>query len=281
MITRPIMRYHGGKFRLASWIMSFFPEHKAYVEPFGGAAGVLLQKERSYAEVYNDLDNEIVNVFRVLQDDQAKSKLIEKLKLTPYAREEFNLAQTQSDCPIEQARRTLIRAYMGFGSAGACVQKTGFRIDSGRNYATAFHIWSELFSYIDDFADRFKGVLIENRDACKVIENHDRADTLFFIDPPYLHQTRVMTGNRYYRHEMTDLDHEALIQKLNEVTGMVVLSGYESDLYKSNLSGWEVHKTSSRIAANRGTKLRTEVVWLNPAAAKHQKQTSLFTEKTA
>jgi len=281
MNTRPIMRYHGGKFRLASWIMSFFPEHRTYVEPFGGAAGVLLQKERSYAEVYNDLDSEIVNVFRVLQNKAQKQELIGLLGMTPYAREEFDLAYAHSDNPAEQARRTLIRAYMGFGSAGACKQKTGFRIDSGRNYATSFHLWADMSTHIDDFADRFKGVLIENRDALKVIENHDRSDTLFFIDPPYVHDTRVMKGNQYYRHEMTNSDHEMLIEKLNSISGMVVLSGYESDLYEQNLVGWEVHKTTSRIAANRGAGTRTEVVWLNPSAAAHQKQTNLFTEKLA
>lgn len=276
-IDRPLMRYHGGKFRLAPWIMSFFPEHKTYVEPFGGGAGVLLQKKRAYAEVYNDLDSEVVNVFRVLQSPDRSSELKAKLALTPYSREEFALAQTGTNDPVEKARRTLIRAYMGFGSAGASKARTGFRIDSGRNYATAFHIWSGFHEHLGMFIDRFKGVLIENRAATTVIENHDRDDTLFFVDPPYLHSTRVIGSNQYYRHEMTDDEHVVLLEQLKSLKGLAVVSGYESDLYNDHLRGWTKHKTSSRIAASRGAGIRTEVVWLNPQCADRQFQKALFT----
>ena len=117
-IKHPALRYHGAKFRIAPWIMNFFPEHQCYVEPFGGAAGVLLQKERSYSEVYNDLDGDICNFFAVLRNPMTRSQLIEQIQLTPYARSEFELAWIKSDDPVERARRTAIRAAMGFGSAG-------------------------------------------------------------------------------------------------------------------------------------------------------------------
>lgn len=116
--TRPIMRYHGGKWRLAKWLISHFPAHRIYVEPFGGAASVLLQKERCYAEVYNDLDGEIVNVFRVMQSPELRDRLIEMLRFTPYARAEFALAWEKTADQVEAARRVIIRAQMGFGSAG-------------------------------------------------------------------------------------------------------------------------------------------------------------------
>ena len=106
-VTAPALRYHGAKFRLAPWIMSFFPSHRCYVEPFGGAAGVLLQKPRAYAEVYNDLDDEITNFFRVLREQP--DALIEQIQLTPYARAEFDLAYESTTCPIERARRTAVR----------------------------------------------------------------------------------------------------------------------------------------------------------------------------
>ncbi|CAB5540684.1 DNA adenine methylase [Citrobacter werkmanii] len=119
VIKHPAIRYHGGKFRLASWIISHFPDHRCYVEPFGGAASVLLKKKQSEAEVYNDLDGDVVNLFRVLRDPVSSQALIDACALTPYSRVEFRCAYEPTDDPIEKARRLIVRATMGFGSAGA------------------------------------------------------------------------------------------------------------------------------------------------------------------
>ena len=268
-VTSPAIRYHGGKFRLAPWIMQFFAPHTTYVEPFGGAAGVLLQKQRSYAEVYNDLDGDIVNFFRVLRDQELRARLLDLVSLTPYAREEFEIAWEPTDDPVERARRTAIRAQMGFGSAGATKGVTGFRIDTKRAYGTAQHLWAEYPQAISIVGQRFQNVLIENRPAIEVIRQHDRGDTLTFVDPPYVLSTRVLqaNGKGYYRHEMTDADHQTLLQVLLELEGMVVVSGYDSDLYNDMLAGWETFRTKSRISAGRGTALRTEVVWINQACS--------------
>ena len=101
-IKHPAIRYHGGKFRLAAWIIEKMPEHTCYVEPFGGAAGVLLQKPRSYAEVYNDLDGEVVNLFRVLRDPEMNQRLRDACILTPYSREEFCAAREAVTEPVER-----------------------------------------------------------------------------------------------------------------------------------------------------------------------------------
>ncbi|MEW8091288.1 MAG: DNA adenine methylase [Candidatus Thiodiazotropha endolucinida] len=270
------MRYHGGKFRLADWIISFFPEHYTYVEPFGGAAGVLLQKPRSMSEVYNDLDGDVVNVFRVLQDKDLADDLHRRLIVTPYARAEFDISYEPTDNPVERARRTLVRAHQGFGSAGATKHKTGFRIDSAREYGTAAHLWAKYPKQIAGFVERMQSVVIENKPAIDVIANHDRHNTLYFVDPPYLHSTRKMRPGGYYNHEMTDEDHIQLLDALNQVSGMVVLSGYDSEIYNDALSSWTRHTTSARISAGRGTATRTEVVWLNPACSQEQAQSSLF-----
>lgn len=269
MIVSPALRYHGGKFRLAPWIMRFFPPHKTYVEPFGGAAGVLIQKNRSYAEVYNDLDGDIVNFFRVLRDREMRTQLEEAISLTPYARSEFETAWEPTECPIEKARRTAIRAQMGFGSAGATKVITGFRIDTKRAYGTAQHLWNEYPAAIAAVGERFASVLIENRPAIEVMQQHDSAETLHFVDPPYVLGTRVLqaNGRGYYRHEMSDDDHVDLLAFLLELDGMVVLSGYASGLYQDLLNGWESHTTKSRISAGRGTALRDEVVWINQACS--------------
>lgn len=274
---KPIMRYHGAKFRLAPWIMQFFPEHHTYVEPFGGAAGVLLQKPRSESEVYNDLDGEVVNVFRVLQDESKAKELTRRLLVTPYSRDEFNMSYDPSTDPVECARRTLIRSHMGFGSAGATRHPTGFRVDSAREYGTAAHLWSEYPRQVAMFCGRLNGVMIESRAALDVLTGHDRPNTLFYVDPPYVHQTRVMGSNtRYYQHEMTNEDHEQLLLQLKELKGFVVLSGYDSDLYNDLLIGWEKHQTKARISGGRGTGIRTECVWLNQQCAEQQSQVRLF-----
>lgn len=267
-ITRPALRYHGGKFRLAPWVMQFFPPHHRYVEPFGGAAGVLLRKERSYAEVYNDLDDDIANFFRVVRDPDQRARLTEGCELTPYARAEWELAYEPTTDPVERARRTAVRAAMGFGSAGATKGVGGFRIDTTRAYATAMHNWADYPSHIAALGQRMTGVLVENRPAIDVMRQHDGPDTLHFVDPPYLHETRqIRKSSRYYRYEMTAEQHTELLACLRELRGFVVLSGYSSDLYDNALQGWARHTTEARIAAHRGTGMRTEAVWLNPACA--------------
>lgn len=281
-VTRPALRYHGGKFRLAPWIMQFFPPHGRYVEPFGGAAGVLLRKPRCYAEVYNDLDADIVNFFRVLRDPVLRENLTQACRLTPYARDEFDAAYEPTDDPLERARRTCVRAAMGFSGANATKAATGFRTDTRRKYGTAQHNWADYPGVIASIGERFAGVLIENRDAIDVIQTYDGPDTLHFVDPPYVHETRCMRKQGGYRHELDDAAHLRLIEALHAVDGMVVLSGYQSALY-APIAGWERHTTAARISGCRGTSLREEVVWLNPAcsAGLHQARGGLFAQAAA
>jgi len=279
-VTRPVLRYHGGKFRLAPWVIKHFPPHRCYVEPFGGAAGVLVQKDRAYAEVYNDLDGDIVNVFRVLRDPVHCARLIDKLLLTPYARDEFHAAYEHSDDPIERARRTLIRAEMGFGSAGATKGATGFRIDTRRKHGTAQQLWARFPDSLARVCDRLSGVMIENRPALSVIEQHDAADTLFYVDPPYVMDTRNVgaRNGRYYECELDDADHLQLLEMLLTVKGMVVLSGYSSAMYLGALQGWAMANVEARISSARGTVMRTECLWMNPAASQALNRTGLFGE---
>lgn len=265
--TSPVIRYHGGKFRLAPWVMKHFPPHRIYCEPFGGAAGVLMQKPRAYSEIYNDLDDELTNLFRVMQDAVLRQQLVDLLVLTPYARREFELAWEPAADPLERARRLIIRAQMGFGSAGATKGSTGFRIDTKREYETAQHVWAQYPANLAAVGLRLTGVLIENRPAIEILSGHDTPDTLFYVDPPYVHETRCRMGGagRAYRHEMSIDEHAELLAALQEVEGMVVLSGYPHPLYDDTLRGWERRETKARISGGRGTATRDEVLWLNPA----------------
>lgn len=270
-IKHPAIRYHGGKFRLAPWIIEQMPNHVCYVEPFGGAAGVLLQKPRSYAEVYNDLDSEVVNLFRVLRDPELSQRLQEVCALTPYSRDEFLAAKEETADPVERARRMVVRACMGFGTASGIGGDSGFRHDSKRKYATPSHLWERYPETLSAVCQRLQGVIIENRDALAVMRSHDAETTLHYIDPPYMPETRSK-GHRYYRHEMTVEGHEQLLAVSRTMTGMVMISGYDHEVYNDMLSGWAKTEKASRISAGRGTKVRTECLWLNPAAQQKQER---------
>lgn len=269
-LDHPLIRYHGGKFRLADWIISHFPKHETYVEPFGGGASVLLSKTPSRMEVYNDLDSDIVNFFEILRDQHLAEELAQQIELTPYSRVEFLNARDETSDRIERARRLVIRAQMGFGSAGATRAKTGFRLDTARSGSDIVTIWQRQPEIIIQAAARLKKVLIENRDAIKVIQDHDREDTLFFIDPPYVHETRTI-GDKAYRHEMTNADHEQLIDVLKQCKGKVILCGYEHPIYKE--LNWKKVIKSVAASGQAGSEKREEILWINPQA---EKQGDLF-----
>lgn len=272
-MDRPVLRYFGGKFLLAPWIISHMPKHRVYVEPFGGAASVLMQKPRSYAEVYNDLDDRIVNVFRVLQDRVMSRELEDKLKLTPFSRREFELASEDSIIAVESARRTIIRSFMGFGADSVCEpsRATGFRSNSNRPGTTPAHDWVNYAPCIPQFVERLTGVVIENLDAFDALKKFDSPETLFYVDPPYVTDTRKRT--KAYRHEMDDSQHLKLIENLQSVKGMVMLSGYSHPIYEA-LNWVRIDRKSFADGANE----RTESLWLNQSAARAMPQADLFAE---
>lgn len=264
--NRPILRYFGGKWILAPWIISHFPSHRVYVEPYGGAASVLMRKKRSYAEVYNDLDSEIVRLFRILRDPLKAHILENRLRLTPFARDEFDAAYKMPIDEIDFARLLIIRAFMGFGADGHNMEsgKTGFRANSNRSGSTPAHDWVSWPNSIKAFAERLQGVVIENRDAIEVMKQQDSEDALHFVDPPYVHDSRSSHG---YKFELTDHDHETLCSFLQTLKGAVVLCGYENEIYKR--LGWAHAK---REAHADGARDRTEVLWFNEKCLDGQAQ---------
>lgn len=269
--TRPLLRWHGGKWRLAPWIISHFSAHRVYIEPFGGAASVLIRKPRAYAEVYNDLDGQVVSLMRVLQRQDDRARLLELLRLTPFARAEFELAYEVSDDPVEEARRLIIRSFMGFGSDGHNrQQRTGFRANSNRSGSTPAKDWLNYPNALELVADRVMGCIIEERPAIAVMAEHDAPDALHYVDPPYLPETRSQKARRgglqyhCYAHELSREEHADLLAFLRTLQGKVILSGYPSELYDAALTGW--HRVE-RVALADGAKRRTEVLWMNPAAA--------------
>lgn len=298
--TRPVLRWYGGKWRLAPWIIRHFPPHRVYVEPFGGAGSVLLRKPRSDAEVWNDLDDWAVNLFRVLRDDQQSAKLIKLLSHTPFSRSEFESAREIGEAdadPVEMARLLVVRSFMGFGANAHNGRSTGFRGNahhgpSGHFYGNSqrsnqrslkglAHDWAGYPAALVATVERLKGVTIESRDAFKLIPAHDGPESLFYVDPPYLPETRSR-GNphdlkyRSYRHELSQQDHERLLTMLCGLKGMVALSGYPAPLYDKILAGWQRIEVA---AYADGARARVEALWLNPAcvaALEKPYQVSLF-----
>lgn len=274
-MRRPVLRYHGGKWRLAPWIISNFPPHRTFVEPYAGGASVLMRKPRSFAEVYNDQWSVVVNVFRVLRDPAQAAALERAVRLTPFAREEFDAPSPEEDAdPVERARRAIFRSFAGFGSGSINGEySTGFRSNSNRTHTTPAHDWANYPDHIRSFVDRLQGVVIENRPALDVIAQHDGEDTLFYVDPPYPHTTRNFSrGNAHYAHELDDADHAALAVQLHNAQGMVVLSGYRCELYDQLYADWE--RRDAEALAD-GARLRVESLWLNPAATNRQQQHTL------
>lgn len=269
--TRPVLRYHGGKWRIAPRIIAMMPAHQVYVEPYCGAASVLLRKPRAYAEVINDLDGRIVSLFRLLRDPEQTGRLFEALTLTPFALAEFEDSYGECDEPVEAARRLIVRSFMGFGSTAVNDEvRTGFRANSNRSSTTPAHDWANFPSCLSAVTSRLLGVVVEHRDALQVMEAHDRPETLHYVDPPYMPDTRSAKsrrgGTQYhaYKHDMEISDHVRLLEYLQGLEGMVMISGYHHALYDEMLRGWERREFA---ALADGAKERIEVVWLNPAAA--------------
>ena len=267
-ITAPAFRIRGSKFRLAKWIISHFPWHRVYVEPLGGAGNVLLQKPPAAVEIFNDLDGDIVNFFRVARNPSTNALLCDMLDMTPFARSEFDEAFELSEDPVERARRLVVRTEMGMGSMYEH-DRAGFRTDSNvtSKPKTAQAYWNSISDRMKPILKRFKGVLIENRPAIDVMRKHDGKDVLHYVDPPYLPSVRDQNRNsqRFYRYEMSCSEHEDMLKELLDLEGMVVISGYDNGLYNDLLQGWRQESKEAMVSAFRGTKKQIECLWLNPA----------------
>lgn len=259
-VKKLVLKYYGSKFRLSNWIISFFPPHRHYVEPFGGGAAVLLVKEPSRLETYNDLNDEIVNFFRILREKPAE--LVRQIKLTPWARAEYEycLDEIEIENSVERARRLFFRIWMNLQGGMIAVKSNWRRHNKGSKVITSSINADNLF----DAAKRLQRVQIEKRDAFKLIKEMDSPDTLFYLDPPYVHRTR--SSKKAYSHEMTDDAHREFAELLYSLQGFVVLSGYPSAIYQELFEekGWK--RFDKDAWTLRGTK-KTECVWLSPRTA--------------
>ena len=223
-MKRPLLDYYGGKWAIAEKIINFFPEHKSFVDVFTGSGSILFRKNRSKNEIINDKHDEVFNLFSVLRENNYE--LSEKLKKTPYSRTEYAACREKSADKIEQARRTIVKSWFGIGDS--LDNKTGFRVSLSQGGSTT-KPWVEYGDYLHLYASRVRGVIIENMDYQKLIERYDKTDTFFYIDPPYLNETR--SKKSAYLHDWTEKDHEHLLNLLPKIKGKYLLSGYETSMY--------------------------------------------------
>jgi len=257
--------WYGGKFSHLAWLLPLLPKCHHYCEPFGGSAAVLLNREPSPIETYNDLDGEVVNFFRVLRDE--KEKLIEAIGLTPFSREEFALACKLDPAlpPLERARRFYVRARQvrtGLAQTASLGRWANCKNTSRSGMSGVISRWLGAIEDLPQIAERLLRVQIENRPAAEVIRLYDSPDTLFYCDPPYVHDTRG--DAKAYRYEMTNQEHAQLAALLNKVRGMVALSNYQCDLMDELYPPPKWHKTVSSQRTNHASKgTRVEVLWTN------------------
>lgn len=250
-----LLNYPGAKWGMAKEIVSIMPPHRSYLELFFGSGAVLFNKPKSAIETVNDIDGDIVNFFKVLRE--RPDDLAEAIRLTPYARDVFDDAhENRGTDDFDRAYRFAIRSKMGHGFK--TYQKTGWKMDvAGREGAYAVSNWNRMPKDLLAAAQRMKGVQIENRPALDLIRRFNHDNVLIYADPPYLLNTR---GGKQYRHEMTEQDHLELIDALKQHKGLVILSGYPSEMYDRELLGWSV---IHRKSYNQNADQRTEVLWCN------------------
>jgi len=253
---KAIMKYPGSKWSIAKWIISFFPEHHSYLEPFFGSGAVLFNKARSNIETVNDLDGNVVNLFEWIKNDP--ERLSRAIYYTPYARQIYDEAfKTVPADDFERAVNFYIRLNMGHGFR-TTGEKVGWKNDvQGRERAYASQDWVNLPGKIIEAAERLRGVQVENRPAVELIKRFNYSKVLIYCDPPYVLSTR---HGKQYKKEMEDKEHEELLDALLQHQGPVLLSGYDNNLYNDILKGWYRQETTcySQVCSKK-----KEVLWMN------------------
>jgi DNA adenine methylase len=260
--------WFGGKSYYAPWIISHFPEHRVYVEPFGGAANVLLAKRPSPVEIYNDLDGRVVNFFRVIRERDSFEELCRRSLLTPYSREEFTrlVVMPEPTDPVGRAWRFFVlcrqaRGGIGMSDLTPAAWSTAWRVRRGMAEGPSKYL--SAIDGLEEVAARFHTVMIEHRPALEVIAQYDGPDTLHYLDPPYLPSVRHGGRAATYAVEMTIEDHERLLEAVGRCQGKVMISGYPSVLYDAALASWHRVETHGKAHMANSGQGRTEVLWMN------------------
>jgi DNA adenine methylase len=263
--------WYGGKYSHLDWLLPLLPKTTHYCEPFGGSAAVLLNREPSPVETYNDIDGEVVNFFRMLRDEH--ETLIKAIGLTPFSREELRVAAeepVEGLTNLERARRFYVRARQvrtGLAQTASAGRWSHCKLTSRAGMAGAVSRWLGSVEGLSEIVQRLLRVQIENAPAIEVIRRYDSPHTLFYCDPPYPHDSR--SDVKAYGFEMKDEEHRRLAEVLHNVEGKVALSGYHSKLMDELYGDWKYVEATPKMAHSTNTRAdnakqtRIEVLWIN------------------
>ncbi len=266
----------GGKGRMKGKLLPLIEErkHKIYVEPFGGGAAILLAKEPSMVEVYNDIDNGLVNFFKVLADTKLFDQFYKMVSILPYSRALYYEYKkgwvNEKDLSVKAAKWFIVARQSFSGN----FNNWGYKIKDSVTYT-----WLNCIDKLPGIHHRLQKVLIECSDWRSIIERFDSDDTLFYLDPPYIRSTRICPKRKYYSFDLSSKDHEDLINIVFGIKGQVIFSGYENSLYETLTSrGWVKYKFNTICNAAGRTKdnnlrgqgslldgyQRIECIWATP-----------------
>ena len=259
---KSIFRYPGSKWALADWIIGHFPndyEKMVYLEPYAGSGAVFFNKRPGAVETINDIDSDIVNLFKVLRERPEELK--KALELTPYSREEYDSSFTDCQDPVEKARRYMVRTTQAIGAklSGKC----GWRNHKQMKIGGTACKWGGITETIDTAAERLRGdtthlVQIEHMDALRLIDRYNSRDVLMYLDPPYLPETRK--SGKLYKHEMDARAQITMLEKIVSSKASIVISGYPSEVYDHYLSAWW---TDTTISQTTSAEKAVEKIWMN------------------
>lgn len=259
---KAVFRYPGSKWSIAQWIIDHFPEgyeKMVYLEPFAGSGAVFFNKKPSIVETINDINGDVVNLFRCIRE--TPEELARLIALTPYSREEYDHAFQRTENPLEMARRFLIKTTQAIGAK--LNGKSGWQNHKQLEIGGTDGKWKELPETIMYAAGRLLGgkknlVQIENRNAFTLIAKYNSPDVLMYLDPPYLMETRK--SGKLYANEMEDQQHIQMLEIIKSSKAKIILSGYDNQLYDQMLPSWEKDSTWSKTTS---TQMAKETIWMN------------------
>jgi DNA adenine methylase len=260
----PPVTWFGSKTRYVKDIVKHFPPHQTFVDVFGGSGAVLLGKRPSKVEVYNDLNRKMTSLFNVLSDKEKTKELVRRLELTPYSRDFFKYALAAADQELDEIELARLMIVIQRQSHGGLAKQWSYCVDApAGGYSASVRKFHTGIERLPEVQRRMRKVQIENLCFSDLLPRYDRENTLFYLDPPYVPDTRIHGS---YEKEMSVEDHELLVRILLDCKGMFVLSGYKTPVYEPlEQAGWQRHEIEVIANSSKTRTKRVECLWVSPS----------------